>query len=502
MKTKMKRWTAWILVFVLLSGIVPDTMHTVYAEEATVETVAAETVTEETIATEEKTDTRTEEQTTEVIAETVTEDETEKTTEMCTEQPAEEETAQDMKINSLSIDEDDGWSMYEEDMDVLEAPEAYLICCDGSWGGGYIWYVQPPGKSRHYIFCLNKGATLHDAKYTGEPVHGYSGKSAFKKAVALNFFYKTNGNTWSGKKNYGPVQEVIWDETGSAVAQKLTTYIDHAWKLTSLNTSRSSNSTSFNSKLLPISASSAGSADARKTMIKGFSKTKTKVKVNEQTQISLGCNAWKYFADGGYDSDGLVSGGASSGISVTGVYDTDGKATKSTAFVDDKGNLQVKVAEETGKTYDKSNPLTVIMKVNFNYLGADKIRYLKTAEGIQNLTYDTSFATAGYFALQVYTGDGGGDEEKPKVYINKVDEYGMPVPGCTFRLSKAVNLGQYTEIKKITTDDNQENCCFEIEEPGSYQIEEVGVPSDDFQINPTVYRFTAVKSIEGTTSKI
>jgi len=67
---------------------------------------------------------------------------------MCTEQPAEEETAQDMKINSLSIDEDDGWSMYEEDMDVLEASGDYLICSDGSWSGGTIWYVQPGG-SRH-----------------------------------------------------------------------------------------------------------------------------------------------------------------------------------------------------------------------------------------------------------------------------------------------------------------------------------------------------------------
>lgn len=509
-KTGMKRWTAWMMVLVMLSGLVPGSIHTVHAQEAdvTTETEAAteavkteETKTEAVTEAEKDTaETVTEETVTEAVTETATEEVTEEKTEPVTEQTTEEaipETTEQQipKMNDFDAWEEDG--MHEEKMEVMEASSDYLICSDGSWSGGTIWYVQP-GKSRHYIFCLEKGATMYHAKYTGEPVYGYSGKSAFKKAVALNFFYKSNGNAWSGKKNYGPVQEVIWDETGSDTAKRLTAYIDHAWKLTSLNPGRSSGSTSFNSKLQPISKSSADSEAARKKMIGSFSKTKTKVTEGKQTQISLRGDAWEYFADGGYNSDGLVSGGKSSGITVTGVYDKDGKATKSTAFVDDKGHLQVTAVKEAGKTYDKSNPLTVIMRVNFDYQGADKIRYLKTAEGVQNLAYDADFGMNGYFALQVYADNP--DKKDTTVYINKIDEYGLPVSGCTFELSKSESLGQYIPVRQITTGSDQD--YFEIREPGSYRIMETGVPSDDFQLNPTEYKFTAMLTMEGTDSKL
>lgn len=517
-KTGMKRWIAWMMVLVMLSGLVPGSIHTVHAEETevTTETTAEETtredvktdeaVTEENTAekvTEESAQGATE-SVTEAIQETVEEGVTEEITDSAPEQTVKEDTPesteqQTPKMNDFDTWEEDG-GLHEEQMEVLEASSDYLICSDGSWTGGTIWYVQP-GKSRHYIFCLEKGATMYHAKYTGEPVYGYSGKSAFKKAVALNFFYKTNGNSWSGKKNYGPVQEVIWDETGSSTAQKLTTYIDHAWKLADVNSGRSSSGTSFNSKLQPIAKSSADSEAARKKMISSFSKTKTKVKEGEQTQVNLGCDAWQYFADGGYNSDGLVSGGKSSGISVTGVYDKNGKATKSTAFVDGRGHLQVTAVKEDGKTYDKSNPLTVIMKVNFDYQGADKIRYLKTAEGVQNLAYDASFGMNGYFALQVYAEQDIPDEKFPNVYINKIDEYGLPVSGCTFELSKSEALGEYAEIGREITEENQK-AVFEIREPGSYRIIETGVPSDDFQINPTEYKFTAMQTMEGKDSKL
>ncbi|MCI8509334.1 MAG: hypothetical protein HFJ06_12350 [Lachnospiraceae bacterium] len=513
-KTGMKRWTAWLMVLVILSGLVPGSIHTVHAEEtdATTETAAEENTgeavkTEEAVSEEDTAGAGTEEAAeavTEAVKETVTEEVKEEIPESAKEQTVEAGTSESTEqqipeMNTFAAWEEDS-GLHEEQIEVLEASSDYLICSDGSWSGGTIWYVQP-GKSRHYIFCLEKGATMYHAKYTGEPVYGYSGKSAFKKAVALNFFYKTNGNSWSGKKNYGPVQEVIWDETGSSTAQKLTAYIDHAWKLTSLNSGRSSSGTSFNSKLQPIAKSSADSEAARKKMIGSFSKTKTKVKEGEQTQINLGCDAWQYFADGGYNSDGLVSGGKSSSISVTGVYDKNGKATKSTAFVDERGHLQVTAVKEAGKTYDKSNPLTVIMKVNFDYQGADKIRYLKTAEGVQNLAYDASFGMNGYFALQVYAEPDNPDQKFTEVCINKVDEYGLFVPGCTFELSKSVALGQYEVVDDVITEENKK-AVFEIKEPGSYRIVETGVPSDDFQINPTEYKFTAMLTMEGKDSKL
>lgn len=511
-KKEMKRWTAWLMVLVMLAGLVPGGVCTVYAEEAEVTTEAsADAETEETVGTEEteskeNTEETETEEASEAIRETVTEEVTEEMAEPVQEQTGEADTEESTEpqmpqMATFDAPGEDG-GLQEEEMDVLEASGDYLICSDGSWSGGTIWYVQPGG-SRHYIFCLEKGATMYHAKYTGEPVYGYSGKSAFKKAVALDFFYKTNGNSWGGKKNYGAVQEVVWDETGSDTAKRLTTYIDHAWKLADINSGRSSSGTSFNSKLQPVSKSSADSASARKKMISSFSRTKTKVTEGKQTQVNLGCDAWQYFADGGYGSDGLVTGGRSSGISVTGVYDKDGKATKSTAFVDDRGNLQVTAVKEAGKTYDKSSPLTVIMKVNFTYQGADKIRYLKTAEGVQNLAYSADFGMNGYFALQVYVGADNPKPEFPKVNINKVDEYGLPVPGCTFVLSKQEGLGQYTEIGREITDGSQET-FFEIKEPGSYRIMETSVPSDDFQLDQTEYKFTAMLTMaaEGKDSKI
>lgn len=514
-KTGMKRWTAWLMVLVMLTGLVPSGIHTVYAQEADVTTETEATTeavkTEEAAAEETKTEAVTEEaaqeaaeSVTETIQETVAEGMTEERTEPVTEQTVNEDIPETTEQQTPKMNDFDAWeedsSLHEEQMEVMEASGDYLICSDGSWSGGTIWYVQP-GKSRHYIFCLEKGATMYHAKYTGEPVYGYSGKSAFKKAVALNFFYKNNGSTWSGKKNYGPVQEVIWDETGSGTAKKLTAYIDHAWKLTSLNSGRSSGSTSFNSKLQPIAKSSTDSEAARKKMIGSFSKTKTKVTEGKQTQVSLRGDAWEYFADGGYSSDGLVSGGKSSGISVTGVYDKDGKATKSTAFVDDRGHLQVTAVKEAGKTYDKNNPLTVIMRVNFDYQGADKIQYLKTAEGVQNLAYDASFGMNGYFALQVYAEQDNPDYVPTKVCINKVDEYGLPVPGCTFELSKSEALGQYSVVGREITEENKK-AVFEIKEPGSYRIVETGVPSGNFQINSTEYKFTAMLTMEGKDSKL
>ena len=67
-------------------------------------------------------------------------------------------------------------------------------------------------------------------------------------------------------------------------------------------------------------------------------------------------------------------------------------------------------------------------------------------EGVQNLAYDANFGMNGYFALQVYAGSNTPDYVPTEVCINKVDEYGLPVSGCTFELSKQDSHDHYFGI--------------------------------------------------------
>lgn len=497
MKRTMKRWIAVMLATVMLFGLIPDTMITVYAEETTTEvTEKAEEITE--VRTEETTTEAATAPATEASTEVITEKETEElttveekaaeeTTETVTEQAASTEATTE-KFASL----DTRLSTEEEKINVLKDSESHMIYSDGSWSGGTIWYVKS-GNSKHYVFCLEKGMTMYTGTYSGNIISGYSGKSAFKKAVALNFFYKSNSNSWSGKTNYGPVQEVIWDETGSETAQKLTTYVNHAWNMTGLNTGRQSGSGSFSSLLTPIKQSETGSASDRKKMISNLKKAPVKLAEPDNNgvctdTIKLSGSSWKYFAKGGYS-------GSSSDISVAGIYDENGEKVSGTASIDSFGNLNLKVTPEEGKG-DKEHPLTVIMNVDFDYKGSDAIRYIKTADGKQNMTYDTSFNTAGYFAIQVYGNTDYPDLKKAEVYVNKVDEFNESVSGCTFRLigtsGEALTAGINVPLTVTKPTD-----CFEIEYPGEYQIVETAVPdSGEFELNTTPFEFTAKRDAD------
>lgn len=493
MKRTIKKWIAVMLAVVMLMGVIPDTSVIAYAEEIATEVTEQELDTVET-TTEKATTETTTEATTEITTETTTvnteaekteekttgeEAVTEQTTEKVTEQ---EESTEQTTENFISLDTE--LSEDEEKINVLRDSESHMIYSDGSWSGGTIWYVKS-GNSKHYVFCLEKGMTMYTGTYSGNITSGYSGKSAFKKAVALNFFYKSNGSSWSGKTNYGPAQEVIWDETGSSTAQKLTTYVNHAWNMTGLNPSRASGSGTFSSLLTPIKESSATSASARKQMIAGITKSPVQLKSVNGT-VTLSGSSWKYFAKGGYN-------GGSSDISVAGIYDEDGKAVSGSGEIDSSGNLNLHIEPDNGVGDSKEHPVTVILKTDFDYKGADAIRYVKTSDGKQNMAYDTSFSTAGYFAIQVYTKPTG---EYSKVYINKVDEMGEFVSGCTFRLTatsgEALNQPKIPDL--CVTDPTD---CFEIKYPGEYQIIETAVPdSGEFELNTTPFTFTAERNAD------
>lgn len=350
-----------------------------------------------------------------------------------------------------------------------------MIYSDGTWSGGIIWYVNDEDK--HYIFCLNRGSTMYSGKYTGDITTGYSGYDAFRIATALNYFKSKNGG-WGGKKDYGLVQQVIWN-TGSS---DLSTYIKHAWKLADNNSNRSPGSSSYDSKLKAVTGvtSAAGREKAAKSL------TAQKVTNTDgviSKTINLSGSAWKYFAKGSFGT----------GISVMGVYDKDGKEVsydKKANYVGTDGKLHIRIATDSSTGFGgEKNPATIIMKLKFPYQGADKFRYLLTPAGKQNLTYDASADTSGYFAIKVYTEK---RKETPKLSINKVDEFGNELSGCTFRIS-AVN-GDALNDTDLPHDlvINSTDDIFEIRYAGTYSIQETAVPANgEYELNTEVVTFTA-----------
>lgn len=120
-------------------------------------------------------------------------------------------------------------------------PATGTVLCEGSWGGGYIWYVyQGPKASpiQHYVFCLDHGATMDSGKYKFTDKSGMYGsaKSTFRIAVAMDYFKKHSG--WSDNSGYATGQYVVWNSGGNPEAKKLLSYIDKYWELTEVNPDR------------------------------------------------------------------------------------------------------------------------------------------------------------------------------------------------------------------------------------------------------------------------
>ena len=363
----------------------------------------------------------------------------------------------------------------EEEPAARQSAISKMIYSDGTWSGGIIWYVND--KDKHYIFCLNRGSTMYSGKYSGDITTGYSGYDAFRIATALNYFKSKNGG-WGGKKDYGLVQQVIWN-TGSS---DLSTYIKHAWKLADNNSNRSPGSSSYDGKLKAVTG--VTSESGRKKVAESLTAQKvTNTDGVISKTINLSGSAWKYFAKESFGS----------GISVMGVYDKDGKAVsydKGANYVGSDGKLHIKIATDFSTGFGgKDNPATIIMKLKFPYQGADKFRYLLTPAGKQNLTYDASADTSAYFAIKVYVPDI--DFETPKLSINKVDEFGSELSGCTFYVkgtSGDALTNKYENEQVINSTDD----IFEIKYAGTYSIQETAVPANgEYELNTEVVTFTA-----------
>lgn len=360
-------------------------------------------------------------------------------------------------------------------------PATGTVLCEGSWGGGYIWYVyQGPKASpiRHYVFCLDHGATMDSGKYKFTNKSGTYGnaKSTFRIAVAMDYFKKHSG--WSDSSGYATGQYVVWNSGGNPEAKKLLSYIDKYWELTELNPDRKKSANSYNGTYVKgVSQSSTTSTsklkklchsdfekkelDAEKTLVNGYDVVNQKVGISGK--------AWKYFASG---ADGLGD------IEVVGAYDYDGnklKDSEAKASVTSNGNLNVSFAF----TYDsqgnidrgsEKKPITIIMKASGKYQGASSIKYLETASGKQNMSFDASFSSPAYFAVQVYGGRRG---IGAKLGITKVDDLGNKVEGAEFRC-EGYDANDQLVYSPKTLIVNEEDPFFreKITTPGTYYVYE------------------------------
>lgn len=371
----------------------------------------------------------------------------------------------------------------EEMISLFAAQNSYMVYSDGSWSGGTIWYVMD-GNRRHYVFCLNKGATMYSGKYSGTLISGYSGKDAFRISTALNYFKDMNGG-WNGKAEYGTVQNTIW-----GASNDLTTYINHAWQLANNNSFRKAGSSSYDTRLKVVGGTSAAEVKQAGIALKLNSKDGA---VKETLRLSG--TAWRYFASGAVPGGLLTTGDKSDLITVAGIYDKDGNKQKvrNDSFVGKDGSLHVDFQTDAETGFGgKDNPAVLIMQVNFPYKGGNSINYVKTGDKIQNVTFDAQGTSTAYFAVKVYT-EVLPESETPKFHINKVDEFEKFVSGCTFRVTGTAGEALATGYDSGDVVINSPNDCFEIEQAGTYTVRETAVPDNgEYEINDTVWTFYAI----------
>lgn len=363
-------------------------------------------------------------------------------------------------------------------------PATGTVLCEGSWGGGYIWYVyQGPKASpiQHYVFCLDHGATMDSGKYKFTDKSGMYGsaKSTFRIAVAMDYFKQHSG--WSDNSGYATGQYVVWNSGGNPEAKKLLSYIDKYWELTEVNPDRKKSSSSYNSTYVKaISKSNTTSTGSLKKLCSSFGNNEKKRLSVANTpsngydvvnqKVGISGKAWKYFASG---ADGLGD------IEVAGIYDYNGNKLKNSqakASVASNGSLNVSYSfggfDSNGKPLrgGEDNPLTIIMKVNGKYQGASGIDYLQTSSGKQNMSFDASFSSPAYFAVQVWAES---SNIGAWLGITKVDDMGNKVEGAEFKCIgyDADRNVVYPECKLVVTEADPifEN---EITTPGTYYVYE------------------------------
>jgi len=506
----LRRKIAWLLVTVMLLSLVNPCVVSTYAQECETivediateeiadenvtmtEEIAKEVPTEVDITTEQKTEALVEETTTEVVTEVITTDST------LSEESSEEGSTPEQIVLSSEIPEsvEPIIVSLESKLETQKASKKYTIYSDGTWEDGVIWYVNPDKK--HYVFCLEKGKTMYTGKYTGDITKGYSGYEAYRISAALDYFEKINGG-WGGKTDYGMVQQVVWNEGNSDLKK----YINQAWKLVNINENRSSSSASYDNRLFAIKNEENVTSDEGRAMIANQTQKQT-VRDSDndgviQANYGLQGSAWKYMAAGPMNS---------SGITVVGSFDKDGNPINNPYaednYVDKAGMLHVKypLDVQTQLGY-KENPVTVIMQVDLPYQGEDSFQYLKTDGDKQNLTYDASGSSHAYFSFALYTSNAPRGIT-PILNINKIDEFGYPVYGCTFELSGySINgpddVEMFTPVQKVI---NSNEDYFAIEKPGNYTIKEIDVPSLEWTVSISELSFKAVWVTENNEQKL
>lgn len=363
-------------------------------------------------------------------------------------------------------------------------PATGTVLCEGSWGGGYIWYVyQGPKASpiQHYVFCLDHGATMDSGMYKFTDKSGMYGsaKSTFRIAVAMDYFKKHSG--WSDNSGYATGQYVVWNSGGNPEAKKLLSYIDKYWELTEVNPDRKKSAGSYNGTYIKgISKSSATNKSKLQNLCKSGFKNDEKKKLSAANtpsngydvvnqKVSISGKAWKYFASG---ADGLGD------IEVAGIYDYKGnelKDSEAKASVASNGSLNVSFAF----TYDnqgeidrgsQEKPVTIIMKATGKYQGASSIKYLKTSDGKQNMSFDASFSSPAYFAVQVWGQRSG---IGAKLGITKVDDLGNKVEGAEFSCEgRDVNGNAVYNSDPLIVNEDEPYFYPKITTPGTYYVYE------------------------------
>lgn len=515
-------------------------------EKITTEDITTEKVTEKStneateVTEEEKTEVTTEiastktsnnevvkeEKTTEKSTETddiTTEQSTEENTE---EQLIEEQPAQEMTEEAINNDNSTDEELFfeEEEIESLESaehPEVGTILNDGSWGGGYIWYVKESKKDvKHYVFCMDHGMTMYANIYSFEELYGAPKglKPTFRMAVAMNYFSKHGG--YHSSEGYADTQRAVWNDSSTDTSKHLINYANSLWELTEVNSGRASSGSSYSNNVTAIKKSNYDKKSFESVTSKGYTPNdgtlaSSGYSVYNKT-INITGSAWKYFASGA---------GGWGGIEVAGCYKHDGtpcEAADAKASVGTDGKLKLSFNPDYTNTDEskrwgdvEERAVTIVMRVKQDYSGADNINYLNCGEGKQRLCAEMSANSPAYFAVKVYGSKSTPPEKKPaKAGIIKVDEFGNPLGNMVFDLYYLSEYGDRIPVGSLTSDNgevlftgyNSSNKYTDeiFDKPGRYQILErasTGIKIPDIFLNGGIY-ITATEVEEESVKKI
>ena len=495
-REKIKRLAATMMVGAVALTATPSASYA--QENIQVETEVTSEESSETVATEveiaipdtqvdltnqEKTEELTEEeQTTEWMTEVVTTETTENTY----------VPIGDM-FNNISATKE------EKDIHQLASSNSKAIYSDGTWTTSdgqahYYWYVQDTNGTKHYVFCMDKGANMNDGTVRDIVTQSHGdAKNSFRITVAMNYFMSLNGGGFTGKNGYVEAQLAIWNMTGqNTKADSLIAYANHQWNLSTINSSKSAGTSTYDGKLMPISNEEIGTKtinalfEKRKRQFLGTAVVEDKEEGTEmQKSFTLGGYSWKYFAK---QDNGTFDG---KHFYVAGVYTSEGKTiSTSRVSITDMGNVTVNLPVKKGQGDSLSTAYTVVFALRPTYQGTTTFNYLYNSTG-QSMSYSATGNSPAYFAMQFYGKlKEKNIQEKKEAYIDvkKVDEYGNALEGASFGLFKEDG----TKVEQFTTNDSG-SVQFELKvgEEGKYYIAEVETPSNEYSLNETHYEFTA-----------